>query len=410
MPLRKKHVRRIVAATVFVAVAVPLVALVVMALGLRGDAYSNAITAQLAARLHCDASVRGARPTGLSAAAADSLELSWQTPSGPVTFQLDNITAVRGPAGWDVKADKGGLTLKVKDLREAMSVLNQRLVQPGKDGTPKITLTVSAFTVTIDSDLATAEEHGRLKIDRGIDTPIMARFDPTGPAGTNSEKVKLIVHLNPHSPAGVLQVARVHVEHVPAGRFAACILGPDHPKDLAGTVTVHATWACAGWEQPKQLASDPTREVRLSAEGLDLAQWTAALPGGPIRAKDVALDLEYTEEIGRRPLTVVSLAGGSGDLSPETLRWLEGLPAGLKSRPSATDALDILFDRLEVRCHVQAGRGQFSGRLSRDGTIPILTDRSNANEPPVLGATGGTFDAAAFWSAISRSLAGSSGE
>jgi hypothetical protein len=408
MTLRKKHIRRIVAASIFVVVAVPLAAMVLTALGLRGNAYGDAIAAQLAARLHCDAAIRGARPASPGEAAADSLELSWQTSSGPVTFRLDGITATLEPAGWNVKARQGGLSLKVKDLREALSALNQRLVQPGKDRSPQVTLAVEAFTVTVDSDLATLEERGRLKIERGIDTPLMARFETPGNV---PEKIKMTVHMDPHSPAGVFQVARAHLDHVPAGRFATCLLGPEHPRELAGTVKIDVTWARSGRAQPKQQESEPAREVLLSAEGLDLAQWTAALPGGPIRAKDVALALEYTEETPGRTRTTVSLVGGDGDLGPETLRWLEGLPAGLKARPASTDALHVMFDRLQVRCTVQSGRGQFSGSLGMDGTTPILADRAAAaSESPILGAAGGAFDASALWSAISRALAGTDGE
>ena len=93
-------------------------------------------------------------------------------------------------------------------------------------------------------------------------------------------------------------------------------------------------------------------------------------------------------------------------MAPRRFRWLEGLPAGLKARPAAADALHVMFDRLEVRCSVQSGAGQFEGPLGLDGTIPILSQRAAADDEPILGATGGPFDAAALWAAISRALAG----
>ncbi len=95
-----------------------------------------------------------------------------------------------------------------------------------------------------------------------------------------------------------------------------------------------------------------------------------------------------------------------GDLSPETLQWLEGLPADLKVRPGAADALRVMFDRLEVRCSVQAGRGQFEGPMDLRGMVPLMTERVLAVDVPILGATGRPFDAAALWAAIARGLAG----
>jgi hypothetical protein len=403
MPLRKKHVRRIVAGLLFVLVLAPLAVLAALALGLRGDAYSNAMAAELSARLHCDAAVHGARPTGPGTAAAETVELVWQIGAGRVAFQLDDLVATRdATSAWRLTARSGQVAVKSDNLRETLQALNQRLVQPADDQ-PPITLAETPFTVAIESDLVTTRETGEFRLNKGHVTPFEATFRRSTSAG----RISVGIHLDPRSPAGAFQMLGARLDNLPVDRFGRCLLGPKPPATLAGTARVDITWGRAGWQQPPQ-NSDAFRHIVLNAKDLDLSQWTGSLPGGPMHGA-ATLSLTYVDDNDGPPQTIVAISARDGDIHPDTLRWLEGLGAGLKAPGSASNR-PVTFDRLFARCNIEAGCGQFDGTRDLGGMIPLATTRLFGSEVPLLTATGRPFDAEMFWAILARALASGKAE
>lgn len=382
-----------------VAVLGPLAALATYAWSLRGDAYSRAVAADLESRLRCEADVRGARPTGPASATADGVDLTWTTASGQVAFRLKNVSATRGPAGaWRVTAGHGRLEVQTQNLRETLESWNQRLVQPTGADTA-VAVKVEGFTVALASDLVAAEERGTFEFDVGLPTPLWARFHGESAASQRPGNFRLAVHLDPRSPAGVFQMLSAHLEGVPAERLARVLVGPSAASPMAGTARIDMQWARAGW-QPPGPSADELRHIKVSAKGLDLAEWTRSLPGGPIQAAGT-LDLDYTEGDRGDGQLAVGLVGGRGSVSPETLRWLQNLPAGLKAADVAGGDR-VAFDGLAVRCRVAGGRGRFeAGNL---GGPTLITGRAFGIPVPLLTAAPRPFDAGALWTALLEAL------
>jgi hypothetical protein len=399
MPLRKKHVRRIVAAAVLLVVLAPLAALALYALSLRGDLYGRGVAKELASRLRCEADIRGARPTGPSSAAADGVDLTWDTGIGQVIFRLKNVTATRTAAGWQVLADQGRLEVQTQNLRETLEVWNQRMVQPAGADTA-LTVRVESFTVALATDVAACEERGVFEFGLGVATPLRARFHgENSAAGAKPGRFSLSVHLDPRSGAGVFQVLNAHMEGVPANRLARFLLGREAPTVTAGTARIEMQWARAGWQSPGPSADLP-RHITVAAKGLDLAEWTPAIPGGPVRAT-ADFGLDFTEADRGDDQLTVAVTAMDGAIGPETLRWLEELPMGLAA-VHLPGHQAIAFDRLAVRCLVAGGRGRFE--TDHPMQTELISGHLMGARVPLLVAPARPFDAAALWAELAKAL------
>jgi hypothetical protein len=405
MTLRKKHVRRIVAVLALALVLGPLGVLGAWALGLRGDAYGRAVAAELESRLHCEATVWSARPTGPLSATAEGVELAWTTSAGRITFRLEDVAAARDSAAgrWRITAGQGRLEIKSENLRETLEAWNQRLVQPAGTEAP-LSIKARMFTVAVASDSLNAEEEGEFGFDKGLTTPFRAHlYRASTRGGLQPAEIKLGVHLDPRSPAGVLQAVQATLDDVPAEKLARCLLDPATVTGpMAGRAKVEVNWTRAGWTPPG-LSHEPGRRITIAAKDLDLAEWTARLPGGPLRGS-ATLDLLYSVDDRGESSWAVDLAAGPGDVDLATIRWLRALPAALGGAPLPSTGR-VTFDELSVGCTVTAGRGRFEDAAPPQGAV-LLLGRVFGVEVPLLTAGARPFDARAFWAALSRGLSG----
>jgi hypothetical protein len=419
MTLRQKHVRWIAAGVVLAVVLAPLAVLTAYILSLRGDAYGSAIARELVTRLRCEATIRGARPAGPLSATADEADLVWRTETGQVAFHLEGISAAKDSSTgvWHVTAAEGRLDIQSQDLRETLGTWNQRLVQPaglrpgeaglrpGEAGTEELlTVKTDTFTVAVASDLLNCEEHGAMRFEKGPVPPLLLVhfYRQTEREAGKPGGMRVGIHLDPRSPAGVFQVAQVRAGRLPMNMLAPCLVGSLHRTLTSGAADVEATWSRAGWT-PEGSAANAPRHIRLTAGGIDLAEWTARLPGGPVRGT-AALGLVYAQDEQGATSVTVDLTAGGGDVSPQTLQWLQGLGAGLRAADTAS-ASRIAFDRLAFHGKSAGGRGQFVGKTNLQGFVPLITARVWGLEVPLLSTAGRTFDARAFWAAFRQALA-----
>jgi len=404
MPLRKKHVRRIVLALLAAGVLGPLAFLACYAAYMRGGAYGRAIETELASRLRCEATVRGARPTGVATAAADSVDLAWTAGEGRLALHLDGIRAERNSFGWYVTAGDGSLSLTGPAPWDTLAALNQRLVQA--DGAAQlVAITANRLKVDLDLDTLKVESTARAVGLSNIKTFTLSLFPPdrgaTRARAASDEADSLqpvaVLRLNPGSDRGVFDGLHVEAKDLPLGVVRRLLRAGSAPAH--GTAELNIAWH---WSEAKASAAGTT-SIRASAHKMDLAEWTRGIPGGPITG---TAELAVTHVKGRQgaPTTEVILASGTGTLSDETLRWLMGLPAGLTAA-GPISAKTIAFDHLALRCRIVGDRGQFEGPRDADGTIPILTCRLFGVDVPIVKAGTQTFDAAALWAALKPALA-----
>ena len=399
MPLRKKHVRRIVLALLAAGVLGPLVFLACYAAYTRGGAYGRAIEMELASRLRCEATVRGARPTGVATAAADSVDLVWTAGEGRLALHLDGIRAERNSFGWYVTAADGSLSLTGPAPWDTLAALNQRLVQAG-GAAQLVAITANRLKVDLDLDTLKVESTARAVGLSNLSTFTLSLFPPDQGAAraraardeADSFQPVAILRLNPSSDRGVFDGLRVEAKDVPLSTVRRMLRTDSAPA--RGTADVSIAWH---WPEAKANAAGTT-SIRASAHKIDLAEWTQGIPGGPISG---TAELAVTHARGRQgaPATAVVLTSGAGTLSDETLRWLAGLPAGLTAA-GPISAKTIAFDRLALRCRIVGDRGQFEGPRDADGTIPILTCRMFGVDVPIVKAGTRTFDAAALWAVL----------
>ena len=406
MPLRKKHVRRIVLALLAAGVLGPLVFLACYAAYTRGGAYGRAIETELASRLRCEATVRGARPTGVATAAADSVELTWTAGEGRLTLRLEDLEAERKSDGWYVAATNGEVSLSGPTPMETLSALNQRLVQVNSTS-PLAELSVDLVDIGLDLPPRRLQVWvGAIARAKGEGYDVEFLPEPLGPSRSMGyppePDVKTIgcLLLSPRSRNGVF--AGLHAQV----RTRRPLLHIREHEELAdGTIRV-ATMAgirelSIDWHWPQAEAQSATFGVGLDLS--DMARWTKSLPGGPVTGR---AELAVTHVKGRQgaPATEVVLTSGAGTLGDETLWWLTGLPAGLAAA-GPISAKTIAFDRLALRCRIVGDRGQFEGPPDADGTIPVLTCRLFGVDVPIVKAGTRTFDAAALWAALKPALA-----
>jgi len=405
MPLRKKHVRRIVLALLAAGVLGPLVFLACYAAYARGGAYGRALEMELASRLRCEASVRGARPTGVSTAAADSVELTWTAGEGRLTLRLEDLEADRKSDGWYVAASNGEVSLSGPMPLETLSALNQRLVQVNR-ASPLAELSVCVVNIGLDLPPrrlqvyvgAIAQAKGEGYAVTFLPDPLrLSRFGRYPPEAD----VKTIgcMLLWPQSRNGVF--AGLHAEM----RTRRPLLLIDEREELAdGTISV-ATMARVGellidWHWPQAEAQSETFRVGLDQS--DMARWTKSLPGGPITGT-AEVAVTYAKGCQGSAVAEVLLTSGAGTLSEETLRWLAGLPAGLAAAGPIA-AKTVAFDRLALRCRIVGDQGQFEGPRDATGAMPLVTCQVFGVDVPILKADGRTFDAAALWAALKPAL------
>jgi hypothetical protein len=409
MALRKKHVRRIVLALLVVGVLGPLVSLVVYAAWLRGGAYGRALEAELASRLRCEATVCGARPTGVGAAAADSVDLSWTVGDGRLALHLGPIRAEHNSFGWYVTAGEGSLTLAGPAPWYALGALNQRLVQT--DAAPRLmAVTVNRLKLDLDLDPLKVQSNMRAIGLSDLSTYQVLLLPPDqegGLARHTADEVDALqptamLRLDPTSGRGVFAGLRLQAKAAPLSTLrgmlknASAKAGPP----VRGTADVAVDWR---WPEARPKAAAPrTASIEVRSHQLNLGEWTQGIPGGPIAA---AAELAVTCLGDRQgPLSMeVLLTAGPGTMSDETVRWLAGLPAGIAAAGPIT-AKTVAFDRLTLRCRIVGDRGQFGGARDPDGTIPIMTCRILGVEVPILKASGRPFDAKALWAALAPAL------
>ena len=409
MPLRKKHVRRIVIALLVVGVLGPLAALTAYAAWLRSGAYGRAVGAELASRLRCEAAVRGARPTGVGTAAADSVDLTWTVGDGRLALHLGPIRAEHNSFGWYVTAGEGSITLAGPAPWDALGALNQRLVQT--DAAPRLmAVTVNRLKLDLDLDPLKVQSTMRAVGLSDLSTYQVSLLPPDQEGGrarrTADEADALqptaILRLDPTSGRGVFGGLRLEAKAAPLSTLRAMLknAGAKAGPPVRGTADVAVDWR---WPEARPKTAAPrTASIEVKSHQLNLGEWTQGVPGGPIAA---AAEIAVTclgDRQGASHMEVL-LTAGPGSLGDETVRWLAGLPAGIAAA-GPIPAKTVAFDRLALRCHVDGERAQFLGARDPDGTLPILTCRVMGVDVPILKASGRPVDAKALWSALAPAL------
>jgi len=405
MPLRKKHIRRIVVAMLAVGVLGPLVILAFYVAHLRSGAYGRALEEELASRLRCEARVVGARPTGVATAAADAVDLAWTVGEGQLALRLEAIRAERNTFGWYVTAGEGSLRLTGSAPWDTLAALNQRLVQP--DATRRL-MAVNVNRLRLDLDLeslavvhttrAGASSNGRsfavhlLSADAGA-------VPSRGPSDEADWRPAASLRLDPASDRGMFDGLRVEARDVPLGAVRRMLKVGGSPPPARGTADVNIAW---NWAEPRANAPR-TANVQVNVHKMDLSEWTKGIAGGPITGT-AELAVTYAKGCQGVPATEVVLKSGAGTLNDETLRWLAGLPAGMAAA-GPISAKTIAFDRLSLRCRIVGDRGQFEGPRDATGAIPLVTCRLFGVDVPILKASARTFDAGALWAALKPVLA-----
>ena len=387
MPLRKKHVRRVVAALLVAGVLGPIIILAVYGLAVRGSAYGRAVAAELESHLRCKADVTNARPTGPSTAAADALELTWATEHGTLALRLDDLSAESNVYGWYVRAARGRLVLAGAGPAETLAALNQRLVQPG-GSTRLMSLAVERLELVFDAGGRRLRTEVRAAVLSNMTEYAVSLFAPDakGPPGERAETLPLAsVRFSPTSERGIFEGLKADVK---------CLaLGGRRPGDATD---VHATMdLAADWGRTDGRATAP--RVRLMLRGLALAPWTRATPGGPVVGTgDFAIG--YTQPAQGAPEVDIFLDSGDGRMSAATLVWLADLPAGLRSAPLAGAGM-IDFDRIALRCRASGGRGEFE-----TSGAPLVSARFLGVPVPLVWSSGKPFETRDVWPAVRDAL------
>jgi hypothetical protein len=397
MPLRKKHVRRIVVIALMLGVFLPLVGLAAYAVSLRSGAYGRAVAAGLESRLRCTATVTGARPTGPSTAAADAVELTWQADQGRLTLRLEGLKAESNAYGWYVRAARGSLSHTGHGPAETLAALNQRLVQR-PSSTQLVSLVVDRLELRLDMGNRSAKTEVRAAVQSNATAYAVTFFDPAAfeaAARTTAGEVKThplaTLRLNPTSERGVFESLQADARQVPL----ACT--------VAGTPASHGDLSmdvAAAWD-PSAAPSRPAT-IQVVLHFADMAAWTKAVPGGPITGKgDLALACTRSARGPAEWLVGVEAKGGR--LAPETLAWLSGLGAGLRTAKLG-GAAPLDYDLIAVTCRATGDRARFEGRPDSTGGIPLVTTRLLGVELPLLWASPRSFSTSEVRPALEQAL------
>jgi len=405
MPLRKKHVRYALFVVVMAGSLGVLSGLLVYGLHIHGGAYGRDVSQALASRLRCGSTVRGARPTGLSTAAADEVRLWWTAAGGRLALGLRHVQAVRNTDGvsWTVQADEGRLALVGDDPAATLSAINQRLVQV-EAGMPVNWLDVQRLDLDLALTPVRVEAETRLAVYPEDDGLTVRLMDPAAPKllpfhKVDPEAIRPLARLRlaPRDEAGVFAGLDADLKDLPADAVRRALGFGKPSADAGGTARVTVDW-------PRPDADADAVTVAATVRNLDLASWTSAAPGGPVEGT-AGLDLRYRRKRSGRAAVAVRLHTSEATITGETLRWLDGLgwPVGV---PGAAPTGRVPLARLHVRLIVEEGRGRFAGPPDAWFGIPLATVRLLGREGPVLRADPRPFDAKGLWPAIQEALGG----
>lgn len=404
MTLRKKHLRRIVLAVLVVGTLVPVVCLALYGLRLRGGAYSVALRTELESRLRCQAEVTGARPTGPSTAAADAVELTWTVgASGRLTLRLAGLTAESNAFGWDVTAAQGEFLLEGGNPADVLAALNQRLVQ-AEHPSRLVALRVERLGVDAALPPLRVQTDVRTVALASMTTYAVAFYDvreaeAARDAPTLDEtdvRPLALLRLDSTSDKGVFDGLRLERKDVPLSTLRRALPGGDGKAgaDARGTADLAIDWY---WPETDAGAA----VVTVAAKKMELAEWTASLPGGPFTGTaDVAA--RYEKRGQEPPSLEVRLDCGGGTLGGETLNWLAGLPGLSPLGPAGAGT--VPFDRLTVHFLASRNRGWFAGDRDDRGAIPVMTLRWLGTDLPLLRATAAPLRPDGLWQALRESL------
>jgi len=404
MPLRKKHVRRLVLVLVFVGVLGPLAGLAAYAVWLRGGGYGRALAAELESRLRCEAAVCGVRPTGPATAAADQVTLAWAAGTGRLTLDLKGVTAESNAYGWYVRAAQGAATLAGPDPAGTLAAINQRLVQRGGPG-PLVSLVVDRLALRLNPPGRVLETEVRAVGLSRMDTlsislhPMPHGRAPSRQAADESEAARplAVLRLKAGSERGVFDGLHADARGLSLGpgRRGARQSPGAAGKPVRGSLDVASDWH---WPQ----ADARKTSLRVTWHDLDLAEWTGGMPGGPVAGKGEG-SLAYVRPAGGPADLRVTLDCGRGSISADTLAWLAGLPAGLQAAGTRLSGRTD-FDRLSLKYHAAGDRGEFEGAADSSDRIPLIVGRIGGEEIVILSASARAVDARDLWPPIEEAL------
>ena len=395
MPIRKKHVRRLLVAALVLVTVGPAVGLLVVGLSLRGGAYDRAVEERLTAALRCEARVRGAKPTGLDTAAADTVDLAWAAGDGRLTLRLAGLSAERNQFGWYVRAAEGTLTLAGRDTAATLAALNQRLVQAGQPPLMSLVIERLKTDLTLGGLKVLTESHAVALSNGQIFT--VQFFDPAirkQAAGEAESLPVAVLRLNPTSGLGVFggfHLEEEFIRPVSLLRLFGLYEGADKPVP---------TYVSVSWRWPGDNAE--VEEFRMAACGTPLIEWTGCLPRGQLQA-DGRICVRHVKKGDTAPSnTLVEIEGLNGTISTETLRWLGGLPGLATLAPAGSDRLT--FSDMRVRLEIVGSRAWFVGDTDATGLVPLVSCRALGRDIPILWGSPREFDAAALWRPLAKAL------
>jgi hypothetical protein len=401
MPLRKKHVRWTLAALLVLAVCAAALAMTLYGLHLR-TGYARGLKAELESRLRCAAEVTGLRPQGLSAAVADDITLTWTAAGGRLVLRLSNVKAESNAYGWYVRAGRGHLALDGPAPLETLAALNQRLVQPEEGGTHLVSLVVERLDVRLNAggrvlrtELQAMALSNLTAYTVTLCRPHAGKGPMRGPSDEPLPRRPLVcLRLAPASERGLFESVKADIGGLPLGR-PETDAGKPAADVITATLDLDADWSAG---------APPTagNRVRAVFHDLDLAAWTAGVPGGPVTGA-AALTLACVRPAAGPDEVEVCLESDGGRLSPATLQWLTALPAGLASAaPAGADPVE--FSRASVRCLIVDHRARFEGTTDASGTLPLATTRLMGMTIPLVQASVQPFDVREVWPRVAKAL------
>jgi hypothetical protein len=401
MPLRKKHVRRVLTVVLMAGVLGPLAALAVWGLWLRGG-MDNALKAQLESRLRCKAKVRGAKPAGLGAATVSEIEMTWEAGAGKLIFLLHGVDAKAGeePETWNVTAASGSMDLSGPQPLETLAALNQRLVQADARQ-PIAAFNVEDLRLGLDTDRLIVTDRVKLEsyaVKKGTFVVNLTRR--AGPNGAPNESTEATVQLNAASPDGLFRAATVDVHGFPARQIV--LKRGDARNDRserAGVLDpVRLTWPAPG------KGKRPPCQFDFTAQGLALADWTEGLRGGPVSGTaDVAV--AWKRESDKPAALDVSVTARDGRLEADALQALTTFPGGIFGAGKLLKG-PVAYGRAAWVVRVTGNEARFMGDADLWGRIPLLEVRVFGYAVPVLWASSVPFDASATWPRFEEGLFG----
>jgi hypothetical protein len=401
MPLRKKHVRRVLTVVLMAGVLGPLAALAVWGLWLRGG-MDGALKAQLESRLRCKAKVRGAKPAGLGAATVSEIEMTWEAGAGKLIFLLHGVDAKAGeePETWNVTAASGSMDLSGPQPLETLAALNQRLVQADARQ-PIAAFSVEDLRLGLDTDRLIVTDRVKLEsyaVKKGTFVVNLTRR--AGPNGAPNESTEATVQLNAASPDGLFRAATVDVHGFPARQIV--LKRGDARNDRserAGVLDpVRLTWPAPG------KGKRPPCQFDFTAQGLALADWTEGLRGGPVSGTaDVAV--AWKRESDKPAALDVSVTARDGQLEADALQALTTFPGGIFGAGKLLKG-PVAYGRAAWVVRVTGNEARFTGDADLWGRLPLLEVRVFGYAVPVLWASSVPFDVSAAWPRFEEGLFG----